>query len=857
MIGTSLLHYEITAHLGSGGMGDVYRATDTKLGREVAIKVLPADLSEDVEKIARFEREARTLATFHHTNIAAIYGFEQDAGRQFLVMELVEGEDLQTHLKRGALSVEDAIDTARQIAGGLEAAHERGIVHRDLKPANVVRGSDGIVKILDFGLARAYMPDDGDSDLETSPTITAALTQQGVILGTAAYMSPEQARGRGVDKRSDIWSFGVILMEMLTGRRLFEGETISDIMAAVLRSDVHTDALPPKTPANVRTLLLRCLDRDPRTRLRDIGEARVLLDATSFDDATAAPRARRGSRLPWLFVGLAVGAVASFFAARALIPTPDQMPVESIRFEIPVPNPPANLHFAFDPEGKRIIFNDARRLFIRHLDDLDAQPIPNTEGSVHLAWSPDGRSIAFNVGVSIYKIQPDGSRRFLICELEDPIHPLAGSLTWLADDHILIVQGDGGLLRVPAGGGNAESYLEPAADELDFHAASELPGGAGILFGPHSEGKMNSIDLFDADGRKSIHTHGPNSSIGWPQVSAGHLVYRARGENAGIWAVPYTIEDRATTGDPILLLPEGDYVVTSLRGDLAYTEIQDARDSDLVLVDREGTAQRTIISRQAGLESEVSLSPDGTQIAVTIRGDDEDIWVYEVADGSRRRVVFGEGLQASPVWAPDGRSLAYATGDQFDRRPFLRDLNLATDTSLSSLTGRDFSFNADQSFVAFSFQTAQLDWNVGYANLSTGESGAITETLASERMPALSPDGRYIAYQSDESGRMEVYLEPFPEGEGRWRVSESGGEQPFWSAGGTGLYFRAGAALMEVELTTSPGLVLGEASEVFRRDQMDWVGRGIGDGFLVHQPSDTAQTETSIIVWTHWAAGRR
>jgi serine/threonine-protein kinase len=858
VIGSRLLHYEITAHVGSGGMGDVYRATDTKLGREVAIKLLPAELSEDTERVARFEREARTLASFHHTNIAAIYGFEQDAGRRFLVMELVEGEDFQARLKRGALSIEDTLDTAKQIAEGLEAAHEQNIVHRDLKPANVVRGSDGTVKILDFGLARAYTPDDVELDIENSPTITAAMTQAGVILGTAAYMSPEQARGKNVDKRADIWSFGVILMEMLTSRRLFDGETISDTMAGVLKSEIDLDSLPPGTPANLRSLLARCLDRNPKTRLRDIGEARVLLNATPGPDTVDASAVRGASRLPWLFAGLALGAVISIFAARALSPTADQATVESVRFEIPVPNPPDNLHCAFDPDGKRLIFNDAEQLYLRHLDDPEARPIPNTEGSIHCTWSPDGQWIAFNVGVNVYKIQPDGSRRFLVCQVVDPLHPSAGSVSWLMDDHLLLVQGDGGLLKVSAMGGNAESYLEPGPEELDFHSASELPGGAGILFAPHSEGFMNSVDLVDSDGRTKILTHSPNSNISNPTYSAGHMLFSAAGENAGIWAIPYSIPARATTGDPVLLLPEGNYVATSLREHLAYTERRAESDSDLILVDRSGATQQTVISKQAGLVPQASLSPDGKQLAVTIRSNDEDIWVYEVADGSRRRVIFGEGRQLQPAWTPDGKQLAYARGGGFERRPFLRDLNLATDAGISELSGQDFSFSADQSFVAFSFQTAQLDWNVGFANLLTGESQALTETLASERMPALSPDGKYIAYQSDESGRTEIYLQPFPDGNGRWRVSEDGGEEPFWSADETALYFRARTDLMEVKLTTSPGLVLGEARKVFTRARMNWVGRG-GDGdlFLVHEPSESAETETTLIVWTNWAANRK
>ncbi|HKI85037.1 MAG TPA: protein kinase, partial [Candidatus Krumholzibacteria bacterium] len=443
MTGKTLGHYEILGLLGKGGMGEVYRAHDTKLQREVALKVLPAAVAHDAERIARFEREARTLATLQHPNVASIYGFEEDEGQRFLVMELVEGEDLAQRLKRGALPIEDAIAIAKQIAKGLEAAHERGIIHRDLKPANVKIDPQGVVKILDFGLARAYAGDPGSqANIENSPTITAMMTQAGTILGTAAYMSPEQAKGKSVSYRSDIWSFGVILYEMLHGQKLFEGETVSETMAEVMKGQIDLDQLPGKTPRWLIRLLKRCLDRDPATRLQSIGEARIALErGPSEADAeplTAVPAANRALSswkvlLPVLLV-IALGVLWFELPRRA-------RPVDSLSFELTIPNP-ANLrqggghHIAISRDGTRVVTlgqgSGQSILYTRKLADFEWKPIAGTDDSAVPVFSPDGKWLAFDLNRGIYKVNLNGGAPIQLLDSPGNIQ----GLSWSDDGYV-------------------------------------------------------------------------------------------------------------------------------------------------------------------------------------------------------------------------------------------------------------------------------------------------------------------------------------------------------------------------------------------------------------------------------------
>ena len=505
MIGKSLGPYEIVEILGQGGMGQVYRAHDSRLGRDVAIKILPGEMSGDPERIARFRREARTLATLQHPHVATVHGFEDETDARFLVMELVEGEDLSERLARGPLPVDEAMDIARQIARGLEAAHEQGIVHRDLKPANVKITPGGEVKILDFGLARAYVGDEpGDADPAQSPTITAGMTAAGVVLGTAAYMSPEQARGKAVDKRADVWSFGVILYEMLTGTRLFGGDTVSDTLAGVLKSDIDLDTLPDGCPLWLRRLLERCLDREPTTRLRDVGEARIALERPGHDEAPVAMTSA-STGLRWVVLAAVAGIVLGVGITRVLMPAPELSTSTDRQVQIRIPRSgEAVSRSAISPDGTRLVYTNGNELWLRAFAEREGRPIPDTAGAINVAWSPDGEWIAYSTLKTIYRSRPDGSRRTRVGVIETDMHAWAGGLAWSDDDRVVFTTGDSGIFSVSANGGDPRPVLLPDSTETDFHSLALLPEGSGYLFHPHRDLSFSTIDVFDGTTRREI-----------------------------------------------------------------------------------------------------------------------------------------------------------------------------------------------------------------------------------------------------------------------------------------------------------------------------------------------------------------
>jgi serine/threonine-protein kinase len=816
-------------------MGEVYRATDTKLGREVAIKVLPESVARDSDRLARFDREARALAALNHPNIAHIYGLEEADGVKALVMELVDGPTLDERIAGRPMPVDEALPIARQIADALEAAHEQGIVHRDLKPANVKVRSDGTVKVLDFGLAKAMEPISPMPPSQSiSPTITTpAMTQAGMILGTAAYMSPEQARGRPVDKRADIWAFGCVLFEMLSGRRAFDAASVTETLAAVLERQVDWSVLPPSTPPGVRTVLRRALEKDPKRRLHDIADARIEIDDSQVAPASTPSTSTRGrgTMLPWMTVtgaiAILVGGAAWYLGARAPVtaPTPVAFKVET---EGPVPAEVEGVVVAFSPDGRRLAYvaigvvgqarpAAQRRLYLRELDQLESSPLAGTEGAADPAFSPDGNWIAFTAAGRIKKISvADGT----VVPLTEARYDRGAFLSWESNDSLLIGSSSAtGIWRVPAIGGVPTVVTTLHPGEVKHTNPAILPGGKGLVY--------SAAEAVIAESLETRKRHRLGSGTVVRYVSTGHVLY-VRGNV--LYAMPFDPVRLEPLGDPAVVLQgidgrtERTSVAVSDTGSIAYLPAADADpQSALVWVDRrDGTEHETFVK---GLSiSRPRLAPDGQRVAAVIRSDagqgqNLDIFVYDMARETSRKETF-DGRSNMPAWSPDGSRLAYSAdagdGQQLHIKTFS---GAGSDVTIKSNRGTNypFSWSPDRRFLA----TVSVDpvtqndiwvlpiddppqWRP-FVNSVYGEGG-----------PTFSPDGQWIAYASDQSGRTEIYMRPYPGPGEEETISTGGGNEPLWVRTGE-LFYRQGDAVMVVKITTTPTLSVGKPLKVFER----------------------------------------
>ncbi len=821
--GSRLGPYEITGKLGEGGMGEVWRARDTKLGREVAIKLLPYAFASDPDRLSRFEREAKLLASLNHSAIAHLYGFEvatlgDGSTAHVLVMELAEGEDLAQRMKHGPIPLDEALPIARQIAEALEEAHEKGVVHRDLKPQNVKLSREGKVKVLDFGLAKAMDTPgpNSSSDLERSPTLmnsptmTAAHgTQLGVILGTAAYMSPEQARGGAVDKRADIWAFGVVLYEMLSGRSLFAAETVSDTLAGVLKTEVSFSAFPAATPPALRQLLRRCLERSPKNRLHDIADARIVLDEliagrpgedVPGPSAATVQRDRR-STAAWavaLVAASAAAGLAGYLASRRDAPL-----VQPSRLSVPLAANQellvgANSILAFSPDGGSLVFsarvNGKQNIFRRDLGSREAVPVPGTDGADSAFFSPDGRWIGFVSGGQLMKVAAEGGRPFRLAEQEG-----AGGCTWLTDDTIVFapVYSDG-LFRVSANGGKTERLTTPdrAGGELGHWWPEPLPGERQVVFTafrtPVDKSRIGVLDLATRKVKWVV-----EGGFFGRYVSTGHLLY-ARGQR--LYAVPFDAKSATVTGPAVAVLDDllvsqtsgfGMFAV-SRRGMLAYvTESLGNPLRELVWLDRAGRASPAIGEQRRFLS--VSLSPDDRHAALTIQGESRDLWTYSFERGTLSRLTSGEGTEFDPVWSVDGRELFYVV----DRPPFeLHRIAVgAPDTGRpiwdepAKVDTTGIAVAPDGRAIAFVRSEEQTARNL-YSRPLDGSSPphTIRATRSDEMNVSFSPDGRWVVYQANDTGRPEIYAEPYPGPGDRVQVSSDGGTDPLWARNGEIFY---------------------------------------------------------------------
>jgi serine/threonine protein kinase len=885
--GHSLAHYTIVEKIGAGGMGEVFRASDSKLGRDVAIKVLPPGFAADPERLARFQREARTLASLQHPNVASVYGLETADGQTFLVMELVEGEDLYQRLKRGALPVDRVIDIAGQIATGLETAHDKGIVHRDLKPANVKLGVDGTVKILDFGLARAYEgdPETGEGSA-TNPTMTAAMTNAGVILGTAAYMSPEQARGKTLDKRTDIFSFGAVLYEMLSGAKPFEGETLSDTLASVLKEHPDTASLPTDTPPALMTLLDRCLEKDPKKRLRDIGEARLILEAIQGGDGSAssilgrapvvedAPAGRSKGIRPREIAAWALAAITVAVLGVKLIQGngPPSTPQSAFKLTVPIEGEPdirySHGGLAISPDGSRIAYINNKKLFVRRLDSWDPIEIPQTEGVSTPHWSPDGQWLAFFIEQGFWKIRPDGTQRTRICTTTEQASIVNGG-AWLADGRIAY-RGNKNLMAVPASGGSPATFVDADEDSalIDFHEPRALPGGQGLVTVLHTQTGMHSIGFVTMDGALKTVLELPDSELASACYSpSGHILFQ---NGPDTWAVPFSLEKQEVTGDPFPVARNSALPSVSNDGTLTFVRNAGEITRRLVLVDRTGKIVNQL-GQPVALWPAYALTPDGTRAAAGM-DPQTDIWLFDDRM-TRTRVTFTDVEHDMATFSWDGMTIFFAMGTENSYSIGSKEL----DTNKPEKTlippgemGPHYyaacpAVTRDGNLLFYSAIGKNKKQDIAWLDL-TGDAGPqpfLTGDAAEYAARPSPADHRFVSFVSEESGTGQVYLTIWPDGGQKLPVSVDGGYWPRWKADGSELFFASGNDIFSVEVLYEP-LRLGRPTKLFSRPEFDdrqpfgWPPTfdvtADGERFLVTELLVDANMDPSIAIIQNWAS---
>jgi len=867
--GTRFGAYEVVSLIGSGGMGEVYRARDLNLKREVALKVLPADVAKDVSRLARFQREAELLASLNHPNIAQIYGIDRGDSGAALAMELVEGLTLADRIATGAIPIEEALRIAAQIVDALEAAHERGIVHRDLKPANILLRPDGVAKVLDFGLAKAL---DSVSTASSADALTlSTLTEVGVVMGTAAYMSPEQARGRAVDQRTDIWAFGCVLYEMLAGQRAFRAEDRAGTLARVLEGDVNMKALPSNLPATVRRTIELCLRKESRTRLRHIGDVRLLIEG---DLGPSDPPRPRWQPLPLAVMTLVVATLLAgvyFIAQMRRAPSLPAAPPAVSRLSITTAAtaPLASvggLDLAIAPDGRRIAYfvqlpGERVQLYVRELDGLDARPLAGTEapggsgaGNMNPFFSADGKSIGLFVPArGVISVPIDGGPPVKI--LDPPVPGFVGA-SWLPDNTLIYSSGFR-LQRVSAAGGGTPAPLMPTTEGRFVASPVPLPGGRAVLFHIFG-GDTNRIAVIDLDTKQEKTLVEGASNMFY--LDTGHLAF-ARGDT--LMAVPFDLSHLSVAGDPVALVqgirhPAGgaaDFVI-SANGTLAYVPASEATEAThaVVWVDRRGNVIGHAVPDLVVNGRDPRLSPDGKHfLLVTGLVGAGELWNYDLG-GRPAQPLARASNYSSPVWDPLGREVA------FSMDPNSRVLTLPADGAASARQTLNVS-GLPQAWSAAGELLVQ--WPMGNPDIlatSVHGSGDVRKIVASEYgefHPSLSTNGRWLAYVSNRTGQNEIWVQGYPDGS-PVRVSSNGGDEPLWSADGSELFYRRGQAMMTVKVSNGgndfsfappqelfTGPFASAAGEVARSYDVSRDGR-----FLMLQPADpkSARTPASIIV---------
>lgn len=846
--GTRLGPYEIVSILGAGGMGEVYRARDARLGRDVALKVLPEAFAADANRMARFEREAKVLASLNHPNIAAIYGLEESDSVRALVMELVEGQTLAERIAQAAIPLDEALPTARQLCEGLEYAHERGVVHRDLKSANVKLTPDGQAKILDFGLAKALGPDSASAvDPANSPTFSGLATQPGIILGTAAYMSPEQAKGRPVDRRADIWAFGCLLYEALTGKRAFGGQTVSEVLAAIMRDEPAWSVLPETVPPSIRQLLKRCLMKDARQRLQAIGEARITIEqALSGSDVAAEPTpaladVKAGRAVAWT-VAVPWG-VAAILALAVLILLPARLqrspgPVMHLSLEAQAQHFEGDFAstVAISRDGTRVAYvavaetpetekkeelsspqPQTFQLVVRKLDQLAPTPLPETAGGTAPFFSPDGRWIGFYSGGALRKISSDGGPIVTLCEV-----PSIVGASWGDDGFIYFALiGTAQILRVPEDGGTPKVVVQAASgeDEASFRWPQVLPDGKTLLFtaaGASWLAKHYRTEAYSlSTGKRTVLL---DETANARYLPPGYLVF-TRG--SVLMGAPLDANIPRVTG-PAVPLIDGltrdewygfvDYALSS-TGTLIYLTGGVQTAYRLVSVDMAGKVE-PLGTLERGFE-DLSVSPDGKRIATTlVENGGADVWVYDRERDALTRLT-QEGDCGDPLWSPDGNRIFYTNPMSLYAVP-------------ADGSGPPQAFSSEQWAEADSFLPGGEELLYSTFSPATDDAALWLQSIKAgaqrkQLFPGVarvvdarvSPDGHWIAYVSAESGPSQVYLQTYPASGERLQVSTDGGREPFWAPNGSELYFRTATKFMAVDVKLRPALAVGKPRVLF------------------------------------------
>ena len=879
MVGQSIAHYRVQAQIGVGGMGEVYRATDSRLGRDVALKLLPEKFARDTERMARFEREAKVLASLNHPNIASIYGLEESNDARALVMELVDGPTLAERIKKGPLPLDEALPIAKQIAEGLEYAHERGIIHRDLKPSNVKVKPDGQVKILDFGLAKAFEGETSEEELENSPTLSAVATRMGVLLGTAAFMSPEQARGKRVDRRADIWAFGCVLYEMLAGREAFPGETTSDILACVIRAEPDWSSIPTSVPARVRELLRRCLRKDPKQRLRDIGDARITIEEALSGTPQEAEVLQAGTvhlpvwrrLLPWA-AGILLAALASA-GVWELRPRGPVGQIVHFSFAPPAGDslvflPSGYTSLAISPEGTEVAFRvwhgGTSQLYLRRMDQPEATLLKGTEAGDAPFFSPDGQWVGFFAEGKLKKISVLSGTPVTLCDASD-----SRGGTWTPDDTIIFAPSTAsGLMRVSATGGTPQPFtrLDSSKNEITHRWPQVLPGGKAVVYASGIEFNSATIAVasLKSSGSKTLAIRG-----GYPRyITGGYLVFERQ---EGLYAVPFDLERLEVTGSAFLVLQ----VQASASSGAAGFAVSET--GSLVYIPPiETIAKLAWVNRKGVLEPlefpgrdylVLRLSPDGKRVGMVIPEKGfHDIWMYDIERGTLTRLTFEAGDNFGPVFSPDGQRIAFLR---------LKDANFSILVKHADGSGSEETLLPPQSFRSNPTSWSPDGKFLAYVQVDrTGKRGIWVLPLDGERKPqlvlanqfdnwgpAFSPDGRLLAYGSNENGRDEVYVMPFRNGSAKWQISTNGvSSPPVWQRDGKQLFYPENGNIMGVDIATQPTfhastprvIVPVKAMGNFPSGPFGFNVSPDGQRFLIRQQSSEGAHTAQINVILNW-----